>query len=111
MSSGPSENKSPSIPPPFSELAMPSADNYYDLSEPSAIMEAFPEYRGLFISILERSETIKQAVSVMLSQLELDDRTKVTGDEIENLRKRLAFVTAINSRKERGSNYLQTAQL
>ena len=111
MSLDSSSNKQLTVPPPFSELAMPSANNYYDLSGPSAIMEAFPECRGLFTSILEKSKTPQQAVSVMLSQLELEGRTRVTGDEIENLRKRLAFVTAINSRKERGSNYLQAAQL
>ncbi len=106
-----SSDSNKSIPPPFTELAMPSAEHYYDLSDPEVVMETFPEHRELFTYILERSETRAKAALVMRRQVELEGKTIVTESEVKDLRKKFRFVSALNLRSEReGNDYLRTLQ-
>jgi hypothetical protein len=103
-----SPNNNKSIPPPFTELAMPSAEYYYDLSDPEVVMETFPHYRELFYYILASSENPKQAASLMLEQLGWAGETIAAVDEVQKFRKKLELVSALNSGQQReGDNCLK----
>ena len=106
-----SNSKQLTVPPPFSELAMPSAEHYYDLSDPEVLKEKIPECREIFGYYLEKIRVPKKAALIVLRQMELEGDTRVTENGIEDIRKKLTLVAAINSCKAReGSSYLRAVQ-
>ncbi len=106
-----SSDSNKSIPPPFTELAMPTAERYYDLRNPYEIMEMLPEYREFFTCIFEKEKIPEKAALVMRRQVELEDKTIATESEAKELRKKFRFVSALNLRSEReGNDYLRTLQ-